>query len=784
MFRNYLVIAFRNILKSKSHALINIFGLAIGLACTILILLWIQRELSVDKFHAQVDRIYGVLENQTYAGRDIFTVRATPGPMTPAIKENFPEVEKATRLTWGDIYLFRVGDKSVYEEGLHVDTDFLGMFSFPLLHGDANSALAQPRSIVITREVALKYFNKENAVGETIQLNNKEDYQVTGVLADIPENSTLEFNFLLPIQEFIDNNEWTQTWNSNGLRCYIMLANGVSASNFEAKFKDFVQKNSNQQNVTLFLQNYGDQYLRTDFKNGVYAGGGRITYVRLFAIIAGFILLIACINFMNLSTARSTNRAREVGIRRVTGANRGMLISQFLGESLLLTFIACLLGLGIVFFVLPPFNELFGVELSLDVANPQLWLGLAGIILVTGLLAGSYPAFFMSGFRPVEVLKGVIKTGAGAVWLRKGMVVTQFAIAIFLVVGTMVVYQQMNYIRNKNLGYKKENLVYISANGDVPQKYDVIKQSLLQVPGVEAVSSAGGQFFSWGSNSSNFSWEGKDPNESILFQHISSGFDFLKTIGAELVDGRDFSAAFPADSSNFIINQKAAQLMGMENPVGQRLQWGDQNGEIIGVVKDFPVTSLHNAQDPVILFLSSYSNLVYVRVNSDQISSTMAQIEQTFKTHNPAYPFEYHFVDEEYDQMYRSEQRVGALSRIFAFLSIFVSCLGLFGLAAFTAEQRVKEIGIRKVLGASVPNLVTLLSKDFLLLVLVSTIVAFPVAWYIMNNWLARFAYRIDLSWQLFVLAGLMALLIALFTVSFQAIKASLANPIQSLRSE
>ncbi len=784
MFRNYLVIAFRNILKSKSHALINIFGLAIGLACTILILLWIQRELSVDKFHTHVDRIYGVLENQTYAGRDIFTVRATPGPMTPAIKENFPEVEKATRLTWGDIYLFRVGDKSVYEEGLHVDPDFLGMFSFPLLHGDANSALAQPRSVVITRETAMKYFDKENAVGETIQLNNKEDYQVTGVLADIPENSTLDFNFLLPIQEFIDNNEWTQTWNSNGLRCYIMLANGVPASNFESKFKDFVQKNSNQQNVTLFLQNYGDQYLRSDFKNGVYAGGGRITYVRLFAIIAGFILLIACINFMNLSTARSTNRAREVGIRRVTGANRGMLISQFLGESLLLTFIACLLGLAIVFFVLPPFNELFGVELSLDVANPQLWLGLAGIIVITGLLAGSYPAFFMSGFRPVEVLKGVIKTGAGAVWLRKSMVVTQFAIAIFLVVGTMVVYQQMNYIRNKNLGYKKENLVYISANGDVPQKYDVIKQSLLQVPGVEAVSSAGGQFFSWGSNSSNFRWEGKDPNESILFQHISSGFDFLKTIGAELVDGRDFSTAFPADSSNFIINQKAAQLMGMENPVGQRLQWGDQNGEIIGVVKDFPVTSLHNAQDPVILFLSSYSNLVYVRVNSDQISSTMAQIEQTFKTHNPAYPFEYHFVDEEYDQMYRSEQRVGALSRIFAFLSIFVSCLGLFGLAAFTAEQRVKEIGIRKVLGASVPNLVTLLSKDFLLLVLVSTIVAFPVAWYIMNNWLARFAYRIDLNWQLFVLAGLMALLIALFTVSFQAIKASLANPIQSLRSE
>lgn len=784
MFRNYLVIAFRNILKSKSHALINIFGLAIGLACTILILLWIQRELSVDKFHTHVDRIYGVLENQTYAGRDIFTVRATPGPMTPAIKENFPEVEKATRLTWGDIYLFRVGDKSVYEEGLHVDPDFLGMFSFPLLHGDANSALAQPRSVVITRETAMKYFDKENAVGERIQLNNKEDYQVTGVLADIPENSTLDFNFLLPIQEFIDNNEWTQTWNSNGLRCYIMLANGVSASNFESKFKDFVQKNSNQQNVTLFLQNYGDQYLRSDFKNGVYAGGGRITYVRLFAIIAGFILLIACINFMNLSTARSTNRAREVGIRRVTGANRGMLISQFLGESLLLTFIACLLGLAIVFFVLPPFNELFGVELSLDVANPQLWLGLAGIIVITGLLAGSYPAFFMSGFRPVEVLKGVIKTGAGAVWLRKSMVVTQFAIAIFLVVGTMVVYQQMNYIRNKNLGYKKENLVYISANGDVPQKYDVIKQNLLQVPGVEAVSSAGGQFFSWGSNSSNFSWEGKDPNESILFQHISSGFDFLKTIGAELVDGRDFSTAFPADSSNFIINQKAAQLMGLENPVGQRLQWGDQNGEIIGVVKDFPVTSLHNAQDPVILFLSSYSNLVYVRVNSERISSTMAQIEQTFKTHNPAYPFEFHFVDEEYDQMYRSEQRVGALSRIFAFLSIFVSCLGLFGLAAFTAEQRVKEIGIRKVLGASVPNLVTLLSKDFLLLVLVSTIVAFPVAWYIMNNWLARFAYRIDLSWWLFALAGVTALLIALFTVSFQAIKASLANPIQSLRSE
>ncbi len=784
MFRNYLTIALRSLLKNRINSTINILGLAIGLTGAMVIALWIQRELSMDQLNTHADRLYRVLEHQTYSNDFVLTVSATPGVLTPALKAEVPEIERATRLTWGDRLLFTVGDKGFNEEGFYADADFFQMFSFKMLHGDAKTALQQPTAITISEELAKKYFNTENAVGKTIRINNKEDYQVSGVFAKVPDNSSLKFDFILPVEPYAKKNEWLQTWNSNGIRAFVQLREDTNVAALEKKLKNFLKEHSDQDNAVLDLQSMSDSYLRNDFKDGKYQGGGRIVYVRLFAMIALFLILIACINFMNLSTARSALRAKEVGIRRVTGAVRGQLFGQFLGESLLLSLIAGLIAIGLTALILPWFNTLFETAIALKVNNPSFWLAWLAIVLTTGLAAGSYPALFLSSFQPVEVFKGAVKTGKGAVWFRQGLVVTQFAIAIFLVVGTLVVYNQMNYLRHKSLGYNKDNLLYIPSNETLSENYTVVKSELQQIPGVQEVTTSDGLIYSWGSNTSNFSWEGKRPDQDILFNNIGTNYDFLKTIGAELKAGRDFSREFATDSVNFILNEESAKLMGMKDPVGKSLSWGDTKGQIIGVVKDFSINSLHTSQQPVILYLQPSINFLYMRIDGQSVSNTLSQMEKVLKKQNPAYPFEYHFFDEEYDQLYRSEQRISSLSRAFAILAIFVSCLGLFGLAAFTAEQRTKEIGVRKVLGASVSSLVTLLSTDFLRLVLISTLIAFPVAWWAMHRWLERFAYRIELDWWIFAIAGILAVVIAMLTVSSQAIRAAIANPVESLKSE
>ncbi|MBK7870051.1 MAG: ABC transporter permease [Saprospiraceae bacterium] len=784
MFKNYLTITLRNLLKNRINSTINILGLALGLTGAMVIALWIQRELSMDQFHTKADRLYRVMEHQTYSNDFVLTVFATPGPLVPALKEEIPEIEKATRITWGNQLLFTVGDKAFKENGHYADEDFFQMFSFKMLHGDANTALKQPTSIAISEDLANKYFNTSNAIGKVIRIDNIENYQVSAVFAKVPDQSTLQFDFVMPVESFVQKNDWLKTWNSNGIQAFIQLSEGADANALEAKLKNFLIDHSDQKNAVLDLISMGDTYLHMDYKDGKYQGGGRIVYVKLFAIIALFLILIACINFMNLSTARSALRAKEVGIRRVTGAVRGQLFGQFLGESLIMSFISGLIAIGLTALILPWFNNLFETEIVLKINNPNFWLAWLSIVILTGLVSGSYPALFLSSFQPIEVFKGVVKTGKGAVWFRQGLVVAQFAIAIFLVVGTLVIYNQMNYIRNKNLGYNKDNLLYIPSNETLSANYEIVKSELKQIPGIQEITTSDGLIYSWGSNTSNFSWEGKNPDQDILFNHIGTSYDFVKTIGAELKAGRDFSKEFATDSVNFIINEESARLMGMTDPVGKSLTWGDTKGQIIGLVKDFSINSLHTAQQPVILYLQPFINVLYVRIDGQNVSNTLAQMEKVVKKHSPAYPFEYRFLDEEYDQLYRSEQRVSSLSRAFAILAIFVSCLGLFGLAAFTAEQRTKEIGIRKVLGASVTSLVTLLSTDFLKLVLISTLIAFPLGWWAMNQWLERFAYRIELSWWLFVIAGVLAVVIAMLTVSSQAIRAAVANPADSLKSE
>lgn len=784
MFRNYLTIALRSLLKNRINSTINILGLALGLSGAMVIALWIQREWSMDQFHANAKRLYRVLEHQTYSNDFVLTVAATPGPLVPALKTEIPEIERATRLTWGDRLLFSVGEKSFNEEGFKADNDFFLMFSYQMLHGDPKTMLQQPTSITISEELAKKYFGTTNALGKTIRINNKEDYQVSGVFAKVPDNATLKFDFILPLLKQEQEDGGFQNWNSNFIRAYVLLREGTNVPALEKKLKNFIKEHSDQENAVLDLQSLADSYLRTDFENGKYQGGGRIVYVRLFAIIALFLILIACINFMNLSTARSALRAKEVGIRRVTGAVREQLFGQFLGESLLLSLIAGLIAIGLTALILPWFNHLFETEIALKIDNPNFWLAWLSIVLVTGLAAGSYPAVFLSSFQPVEVFKGAVKTGKGAVWFRQGLVVTQFTIAIFLVVGTLVIYNQMNYLRNKNLGYNKNNLLYIPSNESLSANYEVVKSELQQIPGVQNVTTSDGLLYTWGNNTSNFSWEGKNPEQDILFNNIGTNYDFLKTIGAELKAGRDFSKEFATDSVNFILNEESVKLMGLKDPVGKSLSWGGTKGQIIGVVKDFSINSLHTAQQPVILYLQPFISFLYVRVDGQNVSNTLSQMERVLKKQNPAYPFEYHFFDEEYDQLYRSEQRISSLSRAFAFLAIFISCLGLFGLATFTAEQRTKEIGIRKVLGASVINLVTLLSFDFLRLVLLSILIAVPVGWWAMNLWLERFAYRIELSWWIFAIAGVLAIIISMLTVSSQAIRAAVADPVNSLKSE
>jgi putative ABC transport system permease protein len=784
MWRHFFFTALRQLTKNKVQSAVNVSGLALGLACATLIFLWIKRELSVDQFHARKDRIYRVLEHQTYSARDIFTTSSTPGPMAAALKASFPEVEDYTRLSWSDDLLLRAGEEKYMQTGNYADPSFFSIFSFDFQEGDPRNALERPGLVVLTRSVADKLFGPGPALGRSLRVNEQEEYQVSGVIADPPDHSTLKFDFMMPAEEYIRRNEFLSEWENNSIRTYLLLAPDVDVAAFRGKMEGYLVENSNQKNVRLDLQSLKDVYLRTDYRDGKYQGGGRIRYVRMFALIALLILFIACVNFMNLSTARSATRAREVGVRRVSGATRERLVAQFLGESYMTIAVAALLALAVAQMALPWFNQLFSIEMSMRLLGPGDWLLLASGIGLAGLLAGSYPALFLSSYQPVKVFKGVLKTGAGAIWLRKGLVVAQFAIAAILIISTLVIYRQMNFIREKHLGFDKENLLYMPVNGRLWEAYEPVRAELKALPGVTSVSASNGLVYSWGNNTSSVHWPNKNPEESILFQTIPVEYDFLETIGARLAEGRDFSPQFPADSSNFIINEKAALLMGLEQPLGERIRVWNTEGVIVGVVRDFNVTSLHNGQDPVILLLRPWKNYIYVRLRPGDPTEALASIEQVTRRHNPAYPFEYKFVDEAYDQLYRGEERVGVLSRLFAFLSVFICCLGLFGLSSFATEQRTKEIGIRKVLGASIVQLSVSLSREFLLMVLLSFLIAAPLAYYLMRNWLGDFAYRVPLSWELFALAGALGLVIAMLTMSFHTLRAAMSNPVEALRSE
>ncbi|AEE51708.1 ABC transporter permease [Haliscomenobacter hydrossis] len=790
MLKNYLTVAWRNLWRNKTYSSLNILGLSVGMAVAVLIMLWVVDELTFDRFHTKIDQIYRLHQHQRYDGKT-FTFYSMPPVLALNLKENFPEIKRTIRTSWGDEILLSLGEKSFYETGLAVDTTFLEVFSFPLALGEAKEALTNPYSIVISQEVAKKFFGEADPLGQWLKYNNRDAFQVTGVLEKIPNNSIIKFEFLIPFRTHVKYSPWLDesNWGNNNTPMYMELEAGASIAAVNKKIRNVLKVHQDPDNTgnrpILFGFPLAKERLYGLWEEGKNVGG-RIDYVQWFTVLAFFVLFIACVNFMNLSTARAGRRSREIGIRKAVGAERRRIISQFLGESVLMSSLALLIAIVLILVLLPGFNALTEKKLSFHFWTPQLALILLGAALFTGLFAGSYPAIYMSGFQVIKTLKGVFKSGNAAVAFRKVLVVIQFSLCAMLVIGSILVYQQINHIQKRPLGYNRENVLKVWIRGDLGERFDPVTTELKAIPGVESVAASGNAVTQIGNSTYNLSWPGKNPKDQILFSNTAVDPDFLKTYRIELSEGRDFQAGNLNDTLSLVFNELAIKRMGLKNPVGQTIDMWDRKYRVIGVTKDFHFNSIHSPIEPFFFtFNPTWRSMVSLRLDNTQpIPQTISAIEKVFKKHNPAYPFEYDFVDKDFNELYKSEQLIGKLARVFSFLAIFVACLGLFGLAAFSAEQRTKEIGVRKVLGASLGNIVTLMSREFLILVAISILVASPLAWYLMEQWLDDYEYRIQISWWVFAVVAVLTLSIAFFTVSFQSMRAALADPVKSLRSE
>lgn len=787
MLKNYLLVAWRNIIRNKAFSTINILGLALGLACSLLIMLWVQDERKVDGFHANGDYLYQVYVRQAYDGK-VGAGYNTQGLLAQELKKEIPEVQYASALEAVRTYTFE-RDGNVHKmDGSNADVDFFRMFSYPILAGSIDRALATPEAVAISRRMAETFFGSPDAaIGKPIRYENKEDLTVTAVFENIPANSTQQFDFLRSWVAYVKENPWVNNWGNASPATFVQLRQDADPAKVEAKIREFIYRyapKTKDLTTELGLQPFPQRYLHSRFKDG-QIDGGRIEYVRLFTIVSVFILLIACINFMNLATARSAKRAKEVGVRKVIGAQRSMLIWQFAGEAVMLTCFAVIIAVAAVALLLPTFNTLTGKQLSLPFGQPLFWMMLLGLMLVTGFIAGSYPAFFLSSLEPVRVLKGGLRFSPGNALFRRGLVAFQFTLSIILIVGMIVVYKQMDYFQTRNLGYDREDLVYIPIEGDLIKNYNVFKETARNMPGVLNISKMRNSPTYIEHHTGSINWTGKDPSLEVAFADAIVGYDFVKTMNLQLKEGRDFSKNFN-DSTSFILNETAVAKIGYKDPVGQPVSWGNRHGKVIGVVKDFHFNSMHAAIDPLIIRLDEdwTWGTIMVRTQAGKTKEVLTGLEKLCRSLNPRFPFTYQFSDEEYTKLYKSEQVVSRLSGYFAFLGIFISCLGLFGLATFMAEQRTKEIGVRKVLGASVPNIFVLLSANFLKPVAVAILVASPVAWYVMERWLSGFAYKIDIDWWIFLLAGMLTVVIAMLTVSFQSVRAAFMNPVKSLRME
>jgi ABC-type antimicrobial peptide transport system permease subunit len=785
MFKNYITIALRNIRRYKGFSFINIIGLAIGMACCILIFLWLQDEMSYDRFHENSGELYRVI-TETYSENQTFQQSRAPSPLGPALKQEYPEIVNFTRYR-GGITNWRVkyGEKAFMNDRLALaDPSFFEMFTFPFIAGDPKTALKERFSLVITEDMAKKYFGNEAPLGKVIDLDGT-DMTITGVIKSIPRNSHMQFDCMFPIINMADWwEENFEDWERYRFHTYIQLEKGTNYKEVNGKISGIIKKYLPKSENKVYLQPLTDIHLySSDFRwDDDNIGKGNITYVYILSLTALCILLMACINFINLSTARSSNRAKEVGMRKVTGAHRSHIITQFFGESVVLSILALIFAIAMVLLFIPVFNDLSGKQLSMDFSG-SIILGLICVTIFAGLVAGSYPAFLFSSFQPVTVLKIAGGGESRGGYLRKSLVVVQFTLAIILIIATTVIYNQLNFISSKDLGYDKDHVVYFYKYGEFGRNIEAVRNELFQNPNILSVSMSGPPLVTFRGRT-DVNWEGKNPDQEIMMHPYFADYEYLRTFNMKMVQGRYFSKEFATDNSNYIINETALKLMGFKSPVGKRLLFRGREGTIIGVIKDFHSGSLHNKIAPLIIMCRGAGPNMSIKINSKNVPQTIKFLEEKWEKFVPDFPFSYTFLDETIDNYYNTEKRIGTISQYFTFLAIFIACLGLLGLVSYMAEQKTKEIGIRKVLGSSVANIVLLLSKDFVKWIITAFIIALPVAWYLMDNWLRNFAYRVGIGWWVFLFAGGGALLIALLIVSYRIIKAAQSNPVDSLRYE
>lgn len=789
MIKNFFKSALRNLWKTKGYSFLNIFGLAAGITAAALIFLWVEDEITKNNHFQNKKDIYIIKSKQKYD--DVTNIfESTPGPMRDAIKSEIPGIKYAARMDWSSLFLFSVGDNNIYQRGYHADPELLDILSVEFLEESRASALSELNNIVLNESCAKRLFGNESAIGKTVRVNNDESYVVSGVVKEFPKNSSFRFEWLVNYKKYELANEWLKNWGSNGLMTLVQLDPNTDLTQVNKSLLDFA-KNKTGGEVT-FYQNFLYPMDRWNMYNSFDEDGnereGGIKNVRLFSIIAWVVLLIACINFMNLATARSEKRAKVVGMRKVVGASRTTLIAQFLGESLIYAFLSAVLAIGFIYLSLGAFNSLMYKDLSIDLFKSIHLSFLIGIILTCGLLAGSYPAFYLSSFNPLKTLKGAKQKAGAAGFIRRGLVILQYTASVVLIICTILIYQQIQHAQNRDMGFDRSQVITTNLRGDMTKHLDVIKEQLKATGNIEEVGISSSNVLEIYSNSSNFDWEDKDENSSILIGILNTDEGFIPSLGMKMYDGHNFRPQFVGDSSSVIINETFAKILKPDGMVaGQILRWNNEPYTIVGVVQNFVYNNVFaTAPDPIIFApFKSQSGTMNIKTKAGtDLPKTISQIEQIVKANNPGYPFDYRFLDETLHNKFSSEMRIQKLAGVFAVLSIIISCLGLFGLASYSAERRAKEIGIRKVLGASVTKLVGLLNREFVILVGISCLIAFPLAWWFMHDWLSSYNYRIEIGWTVFALAASVAVLIAVLTISSQALRAATTNPTKTLRHE
>lgn len=786
MFFNFLKITIRNMKRYKGYSFINIIGLSLGIACCLLILLWVQDELSYDKFHENADVIGRIITHQQSAG-EIQSAALSPPTLADYLVKAFPEVVNATRLRIHNNWMMKSERGNFMENGIaFLEPSFFEMFSFPFIKGNPESALSDPNSIVLSQSMSEKYFGSEDPIHKTIKVNNSSDFIVTGVIQDIPENSHISFQFALPFALLTDLFNWEMDrWTDVMYQTYIQLEEGVSFQQLNSKIGGILADKTSNQKFRLEVQPLKAIHLHSSFLQWDSAAQGDIKNVQLFSILSFLILAMACINFLSLTTAKGATRAKEVGMRKVTGAARIDIIKQFLGESVLFTTIAFFAAVGLIDLLLPAFNGLSGKHIQMNALfDLRFVLLMIGIVLITGLFSGAYPALFLSAFQPVKVLKGKLKRGGKSSHFRKILVTVQFTVSIFLIISTIVVFSQLEYIRNRKLGYDKDHVIYLNAVGNINANYESAKIDLLKNANILDMTAGSSLPTAPGHYWSGLDWPGKDPADKPAMWFYSVDFDFIKTFNIKMASGRDFSKDLSTDKSNYIINETAAKYMGLSDPVGKWFARGEKRGTIIGVVKDFNFESVRKTIEPLVIQIAPLYQYMFIKVRPDNLSGVVSHIENVWKRFNPEFPLEYHFLDEAFDGIYRSEKRIGNLFKYFTLLAIFISSLGVLGLASFLTQERTKEIGIRKVLGASQSKILVMLSKDFMLYLGLANIISWPIAYLIMKNWLQNWAYHTQFHIFFFISAALISGCVVFLSVTFQTIKAAAADPVDSLRYE